>query len=86
MDILQEILAADARLQMWYDIALVFGHESLVDARLSNILPVVTLRRLDKQTSDSRLISKHRGKVAVVEWDISVVLAVGPVDKMKKTR
>ena len=81
MEILQEIVAADASLQMWFDRGLDFGHGSLVDAQLGNLPRVVTSRSLDRQTSDNRLLSKREVKIAAVEWAISALLAVEPVDK-----
>ena len=57
-EILQEIVAADASLHMWFDRGLDFGHGSLVDAQLGNLPRVVTSRSQDTQTTDSRLMSK----------------------------
>ena len=56
LEILQEIVAADASLHMWFDRGLDFGHGSLVDAQLGNLPRVVTSRSLDRQTSDNRLM------------------------------
>ena len=42
LEILQEIVAADASIQMWFDRGLDFGHGSLVDAQLGNLPRVVT--------------------------------------------
>ena len=61
---MQEIVAADASLQIWFDRALDFGHGSLVDANLGNLPRVVTSRSIDKQTSDNRLLSKREVKIA----------------------
>ena len=36
LEILQEIVAADASLQIWFDRNLDFGHGSLIDASLGN--------------------------------------------------
>ena len=68
LEILQEIVAADASLQMWFDRGLNFGHGSLVDAQLGNLPRVVTSRSSDRQTTDSRLMSKREVKIATVEW------------------
>ena len=84
MEILQEIVAADASLQMWFDRGLDFGHGSLVDAQLGNLPRVITSRSLDRQTTDSRLMSKREVKIAAVEWAISALLAVEPVDKEER--
>jgi len=45
---------------------------------------VVTSRSLDRQTTDSRLMSKREVKIAAVEWAISALLAVEPVDKEER--
>ncbi|MDC1172861.1 hypothetical protein OAU04_07860 [Alphaproteobacteria bacterium] len=47
LEILQEIVAADASLKMWFDRGLDFGHGSLVDAQLGNLPRVVTSRSLE---------------------------------------
>ena len=84
MEILQEIVAADASLHIWFDRGLDFGHGSLVDAQLGNLPRVVTSRSLDRQTNDSRLMSKREVKIAAVEWAISTLLAVEPVGKKER--
>ena len=81
MEILQEIVDADASLQMWFDKGLDFGHGSLVDAQLGNLPHVVTSRSQDTQKTDSRLMSKREVKIAAVEMAISALLVVEPVDK-----
>ena len=81
LEILQEIVAADASLHMWFDRGLDFGHGSLVDAQLGNLPRVITSRSFDRQTSDNRLLSKREVKIAAVEWAISALLAVEPVGK-----
>ena len=84
LEVLQEIVAADASLQMWFDRGLDLGHGSLVDAQLGNLPRVVTSRSLDRQTTDSRLMSKREVKIAAVEWAISALLAVEPIDKEER--
>ena len=84
LEILQEIVAADVSLHMWFDRGLDFGHGSLVDAQLGNLPRVVTSRSLDRQTTDGRLMSKREVKIAAVEWAISALLAVEPVDKEER--
>tara|TARA_B110000438_G_C15171661_1_gene376295 strand:+ start:211 stop:474 length:264 start_codon:yes stop_codon:yes gene_type:complete len=69
---------------MWFDRGLDFGHGSLVDASLGNLPRVITSRSLDRQTTDSRLMSKRQVKIAAVEWAISALLAVEPVDKEER--
>ncbi|MDC1231780.1 hypothetical protein N8076_00735 [Gammaproteobacteria bacterium] len=84
LEILQEIVAADASLHMWFDRGLDFGHGSLVDAQLGNLPRVITSRSLDRQTSDNRLMSKREVKIAAVEWAISALLAVDAVDNEER--
>ena len=48
MEILQEIVDADASLQMWFDRGLDFGHGSLVDAQFGKLPRLVTSRSIDK--------------------------------------
>ena len=84
LEILQEIVDADASLHMWLDRGLDFGHGSLVDAQLGNLPHVITSRSLHRQTTDSRLMSKREVKIATVEWAISALLAVEPVDKEER--
>ena len=81
LEILQEIVDADASLQMWFDRGLDFGHGSLVDAQLGNLPRVVTSRSQDTQKADSRLMSKREAKIAAVEMAISALLAVEAIDK-----
>ena len=69
---------------MWFDRGLDFGHGSLVDVHLGNLPRVITSRSLDRQTTDSRLMSKREVKIATVEWAISALLAVEPVDKEER--
>jgi len=84
LEVLQEIVAADASLQMWFDRGLDFGHGSLLDAQLGNLPRVVTSRSLDRQTTDSRLMSKREVKIAAVESAISALIAVEPVNKEER--
>ena len=84
LEILQEIVDADASLHMWFDRGLDFGHGSLVDAHLGNLPRIITSRSLDRQTTDSRLMSKREVKIAAVEWAISALLAIETVDKEER--
>jgi len=84
LEILQEIVDADASLQTWFDRGLDFGHGSLVDTQLGNLPRVVTSRSIDTQTTDSRLMSKREVKIFAVEWAISALLVVEPVDKEER--
>ena len=71
-------------MHIWFDSGLDFGHGSLVDAQLGNLLRVITSRILDRQTTDSRLMSKREVKIAAVEWAMSALLAVEAVDKEER--
>ena len=67
LEILQEIVAADASLQIWFDRNLDFGHGSLIDASLGNLPRLVTSRSIEKLSDDSRLVKKIDVKTSVVE-------------------
>ena len=67
LEILQEIVAVDASLQIWFDRNLDFGHGSLIDASLGKLPRLVTSRRIYKQHSDSRVVKKLDVKLSVVE-------------------
>ncbi len=67
LEILQEIVAADASLQIWFDRHLDFGHGSLIDASLGNLPRLVTSRSLEKQHDDSRIVKKLDVNIGVVE-------------------
>jgi len=67
LEILQEIFAADASLQIWFDRHLDFGHGSLIDASLGNLPRLVTSRSIEKLSDDSRLVKKIDVKISVVE-------------------
>ena len=67
LEILQEIVAADASLQIWFDRHLDFGHGSLIDASLGNLPRLVTSRSSEKLNDDSRLNNKQSIKLSVVE-------------------
>ena len=70
LEILQEIVAADASLQIWFDRHLDFGHGSLIDASLGNLPRLVTSRSIEKLSDDSRLVKKIDVKISVVECAI----------------
>ena len=67
LEILQEIVAADASLQIWFDRHLDFEHGSLIDASLGNLPRLVTSRSIEKLSDDSRLVKKIDVKIGVVE-------------------
>ena len=67
LEILQEIVAANASLQIWFDRNLDFTHGSLIDASLGNLPRLVTSRSIEKLSDDSRLMKKIDIKISVVE-------------------
>ena len=67
LEILQEIVAADASLQIWFDRNLDLEHGSLIDASLGNLPRLVTSRSIQKLSNDSRLMKKIDVKISVVE-------------------
>jgi len=71
LEILQEIVAADASLQIWFDRNLDFGYGSLIDASLGNLLRLVTSCSIEKQHDDSRIVKKLDVKIVVVERAIN---------------
>jgi hypothetical protein len=72
LEILQEIVAADASLQIWFDRNLDFKHGSLIDASLGNLPRLVTSRSIEKLSNDSRLVKKIKVEVAKRWWTASV--------------
>ena len=80
LEILQEIVAADASLQIWFDRNLDFEHGSLIDASLGNLPRLVTSRSIEKLSDDSRLVKKIDVKISVVERAINNIgIAVEPI-------
>ena len=67
LEILQEIVAADASLQIWFDRNLDFEHGSLIDASFGNLPRLVTSRSIEKLRDDSRIVKKIDVKISVVE-------------------
>ena len=67
LEVLQEIVAADASLQIWFDRNLDFEHGSLIDASLGNLPRLVTSRSIEKLRDDSRIVKKIDVKISVVE-------------------
>jgi chromosome segregation ATPase len=67
LEILQEIVAAHASLQIWFDRNLDFGHGSLIDASLGNLPRLVASRSNEKLNEDSRITGKQSVKLTVVE-------------------
>jgi hypothetical protein len=73
LEILQEIVAADASLLIWFDRHLDFEHGSLIDASLGNLPRLVTSRSIEKLRNDSRLVKKIDVKISVVERAINSI-------------
>ena len=73
LDILQEIVATDASLQIWFDRPLDLEHGSLIDASLGNLPRLVTSRSIEKLRDDSRLVKKIDVKISVVERAINSI-------------
>ena len=71
-------------MHIWFDRGLDFEHGRLGDAQLGNLLRVINSRSLDRQTTDSRLLSKREVKIATVEWAIRAFLEIEPVDKEER--
>jgi hypothetical protein len=67
LEILQEIVAVDASLQIWFDRNLDFAHGSLIDARLGNLPRFFTLRSIDNLSDYSHLVKKIDVKIGIVE-------------------
>ena len=73
LEILQEIVAADASLQIWFDRHLDFGHGSLIDASLGKLPRLVTSLSIEKLRDDSRIVKKIDVKIGVVERAIDSI-------------
>ena len=55
---MQEIVDAEASLQVWFDKVLDFGHGSSIDAQLGKLPRIVTSRNQDKQYGDTQMLTK----------------------------
>ena len=85
LEILQEIVAADASLKIWFDRHLDFEHGSLIDASLGNLPRLVTSRSIEKLSNDSRLVKKIDVKISFVERAIdNIGRAVEPITSSTK--
>jgi hypothetical protein len=73
LEILHEIVTADASLQLWFDRELDFAHGSLIDANLSSLPRLVTSRSNEKQRGDIRAMSKREVKLSVVERALQAI-------------
>ena len=84
LEILQELLHADASIQQWFDRALDFEADGDLGLTPVAMPRVITSRSLDKQSADMQVMSKREVKIATVEWAISALLAVEPVDEKEQ--
>ena len=83
LEILQEIVAADASLQIWFDRHLDFEYGSLIDASLGNLLRLFTSRSNERLNKDSRITNKQDVKLSVVERAIDAIGREGAVRRMR---
>lgn len=67
LEILEEIIRADAQLQIWFDREIEFAAGSDLGADLVSLPRVVTSRSNERQRSDVRIVSKRVVKLGVVE-------------------
>jgi tetratricopeptide (TPR) repeat protein len=67
LEILEEIIRADAQLQIWFDREIEFAAGSDLGADLVSLPRVVTSRSNERQRSDVRIVTKREVKLAVVE-------------------
>ena len=87
LEILQEIVAADASLQIWFDRHLDFEHGSLIDVSLGNLSCLVASRSIEKQYADSRIVKKLDVKIDIVERAINNIgLAAEPMTISAKSQ
>ena len=84
LEILQELLHEDASIQQWFDRRLDFNADGDLGLTPVDMPRVIASSSLDKQSTDSRLMSKREVKIAAVEWAMSVLLAVETVDKEER--
>jgi len=85
LEILQEIVAADASLQIWFDRNLDFGHGILIDTSLGNLPRLVTSRSIENRHDDSSIVEKLDVKIGVVERAINnISSAVEPMTSSAK--
>jgi len=67
LEILQEIVATDASLQIWFDRDIGFEVGGDLSAEILFLPRLVKLRSQEKQRDDSRLTSKQSVKLSFVE-------------------
>ena len=67
---------AYASIQQWFGRALDFDADGDLWLTPVDMPRVIASSSLDKQSTDSRLMSKREVKIAALEWAISALLAV----------
>ena len=67
LEILEEIICADAQLQIWFDREIEFAAGTDIGADLVSLPRVVTSRSNERQRSDVRIMSKREVKLGIVE-------------------
>jgi tetratricopeptide (TPR) repeat protein len=67
LEILQEILHSDSSLRVWFDRDISFEVDGDLSADIGSLPRLVTSRRHEKLSDESRLTSKQNVKLAVVE-------------------
>ena len=67
LEILEEIIRADAQMQIWFDREIEFAAGGDLGADLVSLPRVVTSRSNERQRSDVRIVSKREVKLGVVE-------------------
>ena len=84
LEILQELVHADASIQQWFDRALDFDVDSALSSSPAGMPHVVTSRSLDKQQIDGRLMSKREVEIDTVEMAISTLLDAKAEDEKEQ--
>jgi tetratricopeptide (TPR) repeat protein len=67
LELLQEILYADANIRAWFDREIDLGQVSETGAELASLPRLVTSRSAEKQRDDSSIVKKLAVKISVVE-------------------
>lgn len=67
LEILQEIVHAEANMQAWFDREIDLGQGSEIGAELASLPRLVTSRSVEKQRDDSRITRKLDVKITIVE-------------------
>ena len=77
-------MRADASIQQWFDRALDFDVDSALSSSPAGMPRVITLRSLDKQQIDGRLMSKREVEIDTVEMAISTLLDAKAEDEKEQ--